>query len=824
VCDLAEALAEDGHWVRLIAGPADVPPGEVRGVPVIPVLATRTPSAAAAADPEGALGMMSHAAAVYREVARLHVQERPVDAVVAPLWRSEGAACVLDDRFATVVSCMTSLVTLTELDPLWGGLPDIAERLALERETMRRSRYLHGLTEAVLSSCVDDYELDPDETSVIGRGLRDRSSRVFADANDTPNVLFVGRLERRKGVDTLLDAARLLIDEDVGVTFTLAGPTADATVRSAFDRHAANNPKLSAAVRFTGTVSDQELDKLYADADIICAPSRYESHGVVLIEAMMFHKPVVTCDAGGIVEVVDPGRNALVSAPEDAAALATSLRRLVEDRQLRARMGACGRMSYERRFRATAAAHQMEAFLERVISRHRRATGQGSDVATRFAELAQAVLSIAPRAASELARELISDPPATAPVVPHGQPAALSAQAQSTLCQLHDAAAATPRAVCACVPGAVGRVTAVVLTHNRPGLALRALDSLARATVPAHILVIDNNSDTDAARTLIAACAAREDTELHRSDVNLGCAGGRRLAVELVDSEFVLFLDDDAELLPNALEHLLDDLDAHPETGAVSATVVNADGLVFHSGGSVRLTSEIADFSLIGGDLPFEDAALPPTGPAGWVPGTAVLTRRVLLDEFPIDDAMSAYFEDNEWCHRVELARPGSFRRSREALVLHHFTPKFVPGTAFSSRSVGVQLLAAQARFYERHGLLLTPSLFYVVPDLSGPDGTPDLASARLLMELVSAKGTAWTLAAWTNGELAGLMGAGRRLADAQAQVQRIEHALAGQTETLAFLHERHETLRRVECGGWWRLRRRALPALRVLWWLRGRS
>jgi hypothetical protein len=220
----------------------------------------------------------------------------------------------------------------------------------------------------------------------------------------------------------------------------------------------------------------------------------------------------------------------------------------------------------------------------------------------------------------------------------------------------------------------------------------------------------------------------------------------------------------------------------------------------------------MADFSLIGAEEPAA-TDLPPTGPADWVPGTAVLVRRAVLDEFPIDGRMSAYYEDNEWCYRVERARPGGFRRSREARAVHHFTYKHSRGSDFTTRSRAVELLQAQARFYERHRLLLGSQLFDLVPELRDPDGTPDVAGARLLMELLLAKGTDWVFAAWMNGDL-----------DPLLRSARVELKLAEQAEVLEFLYDRHATLQRVENGGWWRLRRRLLPALQIYSRLRQRS
>ena len=113
-------------------------------------------------------------------------------------------------------------------------------------------------------------------------------------------------------------------------------------------------------MRFTGEVSDADLVGLYAGADIVCAPSRYESHGIVLLEAMMFGKPIVTCAVGGIGEVITPDHDGLFVAPDDAQALAHGLRRLIADPPLQARLGLAARRTYEERFEAHSVARQTQ--------------------------------------------------------------------------------------------------------------------------------------------------------------------------------------------------------------------------------------------------------------------------------------------------------------------------------------------------------------------------------------------------------------------------------------------------------------------------------
>ncbi len=403
-------------------------------------------------------------------------------------------------------------------------------------------------------------------------------------------------------------------------------------------------------------------------------------------------------------------------------------------------------------------------------------------------------------------------------------------------------------------PDAPPRVSAIVLTRGEPAQALRAIDSIASAAAPTEILVLDNNCAPDDARALAARCAERDRVRLRRSDRNLGCAGGRQLALADARGQYVLLVDDDMELDPGALDLLVEDLDRNPGAAAASATVAFLDGTVHHSGGWMGVAGGSADFELIGfGGAPDD---VPPSGAAGWAPSGAALIRREVLERFPMDAGMRAYFEDNEWCYRVSLALPGCFRRSREARATHRFTYKYRGEQDIASRSLAVELLAAQARFYARHGLVLGFTLVHMLPSLANAHGTCDVPRARLLMELILARGTDWTLMQWFNGGLdAVLHNDGARLRDTRTelageiarrddslaiqshqlseqsrQIEDLRAALAGdraaraeQERLLAFLHERNATLHRIELGGWWQLRGRVEPALRAASWARRR-
>jgi GT2 family glycosyltransferase len=375
-------------------------------------------------------------------------------------------------------------------------------------------------------------------------------------------------------------------------------------------------------------------------------------------------------------------------------------------------------------------------------------------------------------------------------------------------------------------PAGPARVTAIVLSRDRPQRAFAAIDSLAANEIAIETLVIDNNSAPAAEQELAEGCSERNGVSVKRMERNLGCAGGRRVAIEQTDSEFVLLLDDDAELEPGAVDALVADLEAHPRAAAVTATVMLPSGLPQHSGGWMRVSHAVAEFGLLG--ISESVDRLAPSGPADWVPGGAALIRREVLREFPIEDQMHAYYEDNEWCYRVERARPGSFRRCVEARAVHHLTARTPAGIDFPSRSAAVMRLETHAWFYARHRKLLSIDLFDLVPELKHADGSPDLEAARLLMELLLAKGGDWVLMEWMNGGLDVLLRARTRvlaanselrelelrLADAHAELAAQRQVIAQQDAHVEALLIRHGQLLAIEQGGWWRLRGRVRPAL----------
>lgn len=151
-------------------------------------------------------------------------------------------------------------------------------------------------------------------------------------------ILFLGRLEERKGLGTLLDAYSLLrqVRDDCQLVVVGDGP-----LRLGFERRVEEEGIPD--VRFCGFVPEAEKPGYFTAADIYCAPNTgKESFGVILLEAMASGLPVVATAIDGFRQVITDGEEGILTPPRDEAQMAVALARLLDSPQLRRRLAERG--------------------------------------------------------------------------------------------------------------------------------------------------------------------------------------------------------------------------------------------------------------------------------------------------------------------------------------------------------------------------------------------------------------------------------------------------------------------------------------------------
>src|ERR1051326_1996124 len=232
-------------------------------------------------------------------------------------------------------------------------------------------RKLHG--HIAVSTAARDFvgEYFPAHSRVIPNGIdfprfntRLAPPDELADAR--PTVLFVGRLEKRKGLRYLLRAWPLVLQRQPDARLVIVGR---GRPLEGYKRFAARQGWTPADVVFAGYVSTEDLPRYYQACDVFCAPNTgQESFGIVLLEAMAAGAPIVASDIPGYRDVITHGMEGLLVERQKPAAIADAVARLLGSPELRASMRRAGQAKAQR-FDWPRVAAEVFSYYQEVLAR-----------------------------------------------------------------------------------------------------------------------------------------------------------------------------------------------------------------------------------------------------------------------------------------------------------------------------------------------------------------------------------------------------------------------------------------------------------------------
>jgi glycosyltransferase involved in cell wall biosynthesis len=224
------------------------------------------------------------------------------------------------------------------------------------RHILKQAAALIAVSENTRRDAIRVLGLDPDRITVIYSGIDERFFTAKPLVRERPYVLFLGTIEPRKNLDTLLDAWSLVPES--GYDLLIAGPPgwkSEATL--------ARLRSPARGVRYLGYVPESEIPSLTAGASAFVYVSLYEGFGFPVAQAMAAGVPVLTSNTSALPEVA--GEGAVCVDPRSPAEIASALTRLFMSPELRASLGAAGR-GRAGRYRWDECARQSLAFFERV--------------------------------------------------------------------------------------------------------------------------------------------------------------------------------------------------------------------------------------------------------------------------------------------------------------------------------------------------------------------------------------------------------------------------------------------------------------------------
>lgn len=348
---LASELLLMGHHVTVIV------PGDFKSTHQQGRFSIRyEPVHTACADTFGAPGFTNNlnwSISAFHAVAEIH-KKHPVDIVDSALWDSETLALSLiprEKRPPLVLRLVTPFPVAARINGWSLSKRENDFFIAAEKAVIQNADAVVPISESIADTIENEHKIRRDarwkksycgiaywpsfDVSSDYTELKLINDLPFVVPKNSKLILFLGRLESRKGVDLLLAAADEFLSADPQAQLLLAGKDVEG-----WSTRTSLSSGILERVHFVGEVDDSTREKLLNAAYCVVFPSRYESFGLVPLEAFVHGTPVIATNAGAIPEVVADEKCGLLFEAENSAALAKSVIRMLCEPELHEKLSA----------------------------------------------------------------------------------------------------------------------------------------------------------------------------------------------------------------------------------------------------------------------------------------------------------------------------------------------------------------------------------------------------------------------------------------------------------------------------------------------------
>ena len=341
---LAKKLAEKGHNIHVITSQTDE--GLLDGVHIHRIEPPLN-GLVLSNDFPIVKRNLGYSLEVFKKIKELS-QNEDFDIIEFPLWDIEGFTNSFSKDIPMVVRVETPIFKVAEINN-WTINDDIETSIALEKKFLENSDGIIAISENIKKTISDHYDLKNNDWY---RGPIGIPTNTKSNTSNSKTILFVGRLEKRKGADILIKAIPFVLKKHHDTKFYFVGSDTDYQNNSSFKNYMISliDKKYFENVEFYGYVDDKTLDDFYSKCSLFVAPSIYESFGIIFLEAMNTAKPVIGTTAGGIPEVVESGKTGFLVEPGNEKELAEKIIYILDNPEEGRKMGKNGKKRLEELF------------------------------------------------------------------------------------------------------------------------------------------------------------------------------------------------------------------------------------------------------------------------------------------------------------------------------------------------------------------------------------------------------------------------------------------------------------------------------------------
>jgi len=195
----------------------------------------------------------------------------------------------------------------------------------VEREAFEQADLILSVSKYTAKRIEQHYGIHPRKIKVVYHGVDTPAAPDYQKKFDEPSVLFAGRLTGQKGTKEFAAIAEKVLKKNPKVRFIVAG---DGDMRNDLLETTAHKG-IGDRIHFTGYLDREGMDKVYAEATVLCMPSRSELFGLVALEAAAAKLPVVVSEQSGVIEVLP---NTLQADPSDIEGFAKHILTAIDEK------------------------------------------------------------------------------------------------------------------------------------------------------------------------------------------------------------------------------------------------------------------------------------------------------------------------------------------------------------------------------------------------------------------------------------------------------------------------------------------------------------